>query len=121
MLLVLGTSLRVSGPRKLACTLARLVQKARGTVIYMNLSKPSLPSWAGMVDYVIEGACDTWVKDLETRPTKRITVISRIEEEGESRGRRSRHRGRGRKSRMRVENGKEKKEDGSAEHPFVVD
>lgn len=121
MLLVLGTSLRVSGPRKLASTFARVVRKANGTVIYMNLSKPHPPSWARMVDYVIEDACDTWVEDLETRAMNRIMVGSRVKE-GEDRGRGSRHQGRGRKDGTRIEVARGKmKEDGSAEYPFIVD
>jgi NAD-dependent histone deacetylase SIR2 len=119
MLLVLGTSLRVSGPKKLACTFARVVQRANGTVVYMNLSMPS-SLWARMVDYVLEGACDTWVKDLETRLMKRVLVRSRIEEACENRVRGRRHRGRGRKKRMRTEKvGGESKQDGSAEYHLL--
>jgi NAD-dependent histone deacetylase SIR2 len=67
LLLVLGTSLRVSGPKNLASRFARVVRKKGGIVVYTNLSPPS-HSWGRLVDYVIEGACDVWVKDLETRP-----------------------------------------------------
>lgn len=120
-LLVLGTSLRVSGPKNLACTLARVVQENNGTVVDMNLSKP-LCSWGRMVDYAIQGTCDSWVKDLERRPTKQVRVRSRIDEACENRGRGRRHRGRGRKNRIRKENmGEERKQDGSAEYPFIVD
>jgi NAD-dependent histone deacetylase SIR2 len=121
LLLVLGTSLRLSGPKKIACMFAREVRKKRGIVVYTNLSQPS-HSWGRLVDYVIEDSCDTWVKDLETRSIKRIMASSLIREEGENRDRGSRHHGRGHKNSIRIENARGKtKEDGSAEHPFIVD
>ena len=83
LFLVLGISLRVSGPKKLACMFVSVVRKKGGTVVYTNLSQPS-HSWGRLVDYVIEGACDTWVKDLETRLIKRIMASSLIREEGDN-------------------------------------
>ena len=65
LLLVLGTSLRVHGPKRLASTLARAVSVHGGTVIYVDLSKRC--SWSRRVDFHVCMACDDWAQDLRRR------------------------------------------------------
>jgi hypothetical protein len=122
LLLVLGTSLRVPGPTKLACMFARVVRKKGGTVVYTNLSQPS-HSWGHLVDYVVKDSCDSWVADLKGRSIPgRVKVRSCVGEAGKQRGRETGHHGRAHKKRIyRQRIMQENKQDGSAEHPFTVD
>jgi hypothetical protein len=71
VLLILGTSLKVSGPRNLARLFARAVGANGGRVAYVNLSRPSRKDWGSLVDYWVEWECDKWVGDV----TKRIPLF----------------------------------------------
>ncbi|KAL3965705.1 hypothetical protein ACCO45_000013 [Purpureocillium lilacinum] len=64
-LLVLGTSLRAHGPKRLASRLARAVSGRHGTVVYVDLSKRC--SWSRRVDFHVRMPCDEWVEDLRRR------------------------------------------------------
>ncbi|KAI3326682.1 DHS-like NAD/FAD-binding domain-containing protein [Xylariaceae sp. AK1471] len=66
LLLVLGTSLKVNGPKSLLRQFARPIRRQGGKVIYVNLSKP--PSGcSALVDYWVQWDVDEWVQDLEGR------------------------------------------------------
>ena len=72
------------------------------------------------MDYVVKDSCDTWVSDLEGRSiTGRVKVRSCAGEAGKQRGREMGHHGRKRIYRQRIK--QENKQDGSAEHPFIID
>ena len=64
-LLVLGTSLRVHGPKRLASRLAEAVSGRHGTVVYVDLSKTC--SWSKRVDFHVHMGCEEWVQDLTRR------------------------------------------------------
>jgi NAD-dependent histone deacetylase SIR2 len=64
--LILGTSLKVDGPKTLARQFARQVRACGGTVIYVNRSKPT-SAWDNLIDYWVEWTCDAWVGDLLRR------------------------------------------------------
>ena len=64
LLLVLGTSLKVDGPKRLFQQFARRVRKQAGKVIYVNLSEP--PSKCStFIDYWVKWDVEEWVQDLK--------------------------------------------------------
>ncbi|KAI0015736.1 hypothetical protein F4780DRAFT_46500 [Xylariomycetidae sp. FL0641] len=67
LLLVLGTSLRVYGLKKMVKEFAKAVHTRGGKVIFVNFTKPSESAWGDVLDYWIEWDCDTWVEDVKTR------------------------------------------------------
>ncbi|KAL2018447.1 hypothetical protein VTK56DRAFT_803 [Thermocarpiscus australiensis] len=67
MVLVLGTSLKLSGPWDLVRRFARTVVANRGKVIYVNRTEASQRGWRGFFDYWIKWECDSWVQDLMSR------------------------------------------------------
>ncbi|KAJ2970097.1 hypothetical protein NUW58_g9802 [Xylaria curta] len=76
LLLVLGTSLKVDGPKRLLRQFARSIRRQGGKVIYVNLSKP--PSdCSAFVDYWVEWVIDEWVRDLKARQGQPGTGIRR--------------------------------------------
>ncbi|KAH8909462.1 DHS-like NAD/FAD-binding domain-containing protein [Coniochaeta sp. PMI_546] len=66
VLLILGTSLTVYGPRTLTREFARRVRNRGGMVVYVNLSPPA-SVWNGVIDYWVHWECDNWVCDLQSR------------------------------------------------------
>ncbi|KAL8932125.1 MAG: hypothetical protein Q9216_006952 [Gyalolechia sp. 2 TL-2023] len=67
VLLILGTSLHVQGVKTLVKEFARCVHarpKAKGKVIFVNLSKPPESIWKDSIDYWVSMDCDAWVGAL---------------------------------------------------------
>lgn len=67
VLLILGTSLHVQGVKTLVKEFARCVHarpKAKGKVIFVNLSKPSESIWKDSIDYWVSMDCDAWIGAL---------------------------------------------------------
>lgn len=67
VLLILGTSLHVHGIKTLVKEFAKSVHaraKAKGKVIFVNLSKPSESMWNDSIDYWVSMDCDAWVDTL---------------------------------------------------------
>ncbi|KAI4096240.1 MAG: hypothetical protein LQ344_001066 [Seirophora lacunosa] len=67
VLLILGTSLHVQGVKTLVKEFARCVHarpKAKGKVIFVNLSKPSESTWSDSIDYWVSMDCDAWIDTL---------------------------------------------------------
>ncbi|KAL8965598.1 MAG: hypothetical protein Q9197_006441 [Variospora fuerteventurae] len=67
VLLILGTSLHVQGVKTLVREFARCVHarpKAKGKVIFVNLSKPSESTWSDSIDYWVSMDCDAWIDTL---------------------------------------------------------
>lgn len=67
VLLILGTSLHVQGVRTLVKEFAKSVHaraKAKGKVIFVNLSKPSESTWNDSIDYWVSMDCDAWIDTL---------------------------------------------------------
>ncbi|KAK9322912.1 DHS-like NAD/FAD-binding domain-containing protein [Lipomyces orientalis] len=66
-LIIVGTSLKVVGVRKLVRKVAKAVHERGGVVIFVNRTAPAVSSWKGIIDYHIESDCDKWVEDLRMR------------------------------------------------------
>ena len=65
VLLVVGTSLTVDGPRyELKSNLIPAVRRSGGKVIYVNNNPPPRAFAKPVVDYIFEMDCDCWVRDL---------------------------------------------------------
>lgn len=67
LLLIMGTSLKVDGVKKLIRSISKQVHERSGIVIFINLSNIAKHSWSGIIDYHIESDCDFWVTDLQKR------------------------------------------------------
>lgn len=68
VLLILGTSLHVHGLKTLVKEFAKCVHarpKAKGKVIFVNLSKPSDSIWKDSIDYWVSMDCDEWIGTLK--------------------------------------------------------
>lgn len=64
LLIILGTSLKVYGMRKLVKKFAMKVHSNKGFVIFINKTEAGISEWSEVLDYVVVGDCDTWVKEL---------------------------------------------------------
>ncbi|PQE20501.1 hst3 protein [Rutstroemia sp. NJR-2017a BBW] len=67
VLLILGTSLRVFGLKRMVREFAQAVHAKGGSVIFVNQTKPPESTWGEFIDYWVEWDCDAWVLDLKTR------------------------------------------------------
>ena len=68
LLLIMGTSLQVSGVRHLIQEFAKTVHRRRnGRVIFVNRTQPARSVWDGYIDDFIKMDCDEWVSDLQQR------------------------------------------------------
>lgn len=67
LLLVMGTSLRVSGIKRLVKDIAGAVHERGGKVVYVNATAPARSEWVHWVDYHVQGDSDQWVEDLRKR------------------------------------------------------
>lgn len=64
LFLIMGTSLKVDGVKRLVRALARSVHERGGTVVFVN--KTPLPRlWASVVDYEVLADCDDFVRALK--------------------------------------------------------
>nr|ODN88202.1 hypothetical protein L203_02810 [Cryptococcus depauperatus CBS 7841] len=66
LLLIMGTSLKVHGLKRLVKDLAKAVHSGnkKGLVVFVNATPPS-KEWEGIIDVHIEGQTDTWVEKVE--------------------------------------------------------
>lgn len=62
--LIMGTSLKVDGVKKLVRSLAKAVHSRGGKVIFVNKS-PLPKAWASVVDYEVLCDCDVFVRHLK--------------------------------------------------------
>lgn len=68
VLLVVGTSLAIDGPRyELKNKLIPAVRQKGGKVIYVNNKPPPRAFTKPVVDHILEMDCDFWVRDLAAR------------------------------------------------------
>ncbi|KAM3086244.1 NAD-dependent deacetylase hst3 [Clarireedia jacksonii] len=67
VLLILGTSLRVFGLKRMVREFAQAVHAKGGSVVFVNQSKPPESTWGEFIDYWVEWDCDAWVLDLKMR------------------------------------------------------
>ncbi|QFZ28826.1 putative NAD-dependent histone deacetylase [Clavispora lusitaniae] len=64
-LLIMGTSLKVDGVKKLVKSLAKSIRERGGKVIFVNKT-PLSKQWANLVDFQVLGDCDAFVRRLKT-------------------------------------------------------
>lgn len=70
VLLIIGTSLKVVGLRKLVKDISQTIQKNKkknSVVVLITQSDLGLSSWDDLIDYHIKCDCDEWVRDLKMR------------------------------------------------------
>lgn len=75
MLVVLGTSLKVHGVKRVVKEFARAVHSlpttrirpegGKGRVVFVNKTAPPGAEWEGVFDYWVKGECDDWVASVE--------------------------------------------------------
>jgi NAD-dependent histone deacetylase SIR2 len=70
VLLIMGTSLKVHGLKRLVKEFAKVIHspggnKKRGIVVFVNKTAPPGGEWEGVVDYWVQGETDAWVKLVE--------------------------------------------------------
>lgn len=63
-LLVLGTSLKVDGPKRLVRQFAKAVRLNEGTVVYVDLQKPRL-ELTRLFDYCVQWDCNSFFRSLK--------------------------------------------------------
>lgn len=77
-LVIVGTSLKVPGLKKLIKDFARAVHAQNGKVIFVNMTDAITSEWTQVIDYYVEGRSDDFVALLKsTRPaffTKQSTL-----------------------------------------------
>lgn len=65
VLLVMGTSLKVHGLKRLVKDFARVVHDRKGIVVFVNATAPPSREWDGVIDFHVEGQTDQWVEGVE--------------------------------------------------------
>lgn len=65
LLLIMGTSLKVDGVKKLVRSLSKAIRERGGKVIFVNKT-PLSKQWAGLVDYEVLCDCDDFVRALKS-------------------------------------------------------
>ncbi|CAN6674680.1 NAD-dependent histone deacetylase Hst3p [Trichomonascus vanleenenianus] len=65
-LIILGTSLKVVGIRKLVRTMAKAVKARNGVVVFVNATEVSRAMWKDVMDYHVQGDCNEWVNSLRS-------------------------------------------------------
>lgn len=73
ILLVMGTSLKVHGLKRVVREFAKAVHAKKGLVVFINLTPPT-KEWEDVIDVHIQGETDAWVNKVEedwkhARPT----------------------------------------------------
>ena len=65
MLIIMGTSLRVDGVKKLVKTLASAVHDKGGKVVFVNKTPLAKTTWENIIDYEVLCDCDDFVAQLK--------------------------------------------------------
>lgn len=65
LLLIMGTSLKVDGVKKLVRSLATSIHSKGGKIIFVNKTPLSSSSWNGIIDYQVLSDCDDFVKSVK--------------------------------------------------------
>lgn len=65
LLLIMGTSLKVDGVKKLVRSIAKSVRERGGRVVFVNKT-PVAKQWSTLIDYEILSDCDDFIRALKT-------------------------------------------------------
>jgi len=67
MLLILGTSLKVHGLKRMVKEFAAAVHTRKGLVVFINNTSPAESVWGDVIDYHVSMDCDSWVADVRAK------------------------------------------------------
>lgn len=67
IMIILGTSLKVFGLKRIVREFARAVHARGGKVIYVNNTPAAYSTWKDIIDYHVDMDCDAWVADVKKR------------------------------------------------------
>ena len=67
IMLILGTSLRVDGLKRIIKEFANAIHFKSGKIIYINFTRAAESTWKDVIDFWVEMDCDGWVSDLKER------------------------------------------------------
>ncbi|CAI2163861.1 10963_t:CDS:2 [Funneliformis geosporum] len=87
-LLIMGTSLKVSGCKSLVKDFSKAVHSRGGKVIFVNTTEVTSNNWKDVIDVHIQGASDEWAELVEAElekkePTSKRRKRAREENNGE--------------------------------------
>jgi NAD-dependent histone deacetylase SIR2 len=77
MLLIIGTSLKVSGLKRLVKDLAREIHASNGLVVFIDL-KEARKEWHSVIDFQLIGDCDDWTRRL-SGVSEELSRLSRVD------------------------------------------
>lgn len=63
--IIMGTSLKVDGVKKVVKQVSKQVHERGGIVILINKTSVGDATWQGIIDYQIWADCDSWVESVE--------------------------------------------------------
>ncbi|GBC06129.1 hypothetical protein RclHR1_06640007 [Rhizophagus clarus] len=90
-LLIMGTSLKVSGCKSLVKDFSKAVHNRGGKVIFINTTEVATNNWEGIIDVHIQGASDDWAElveaELEKEPANKKRKRSYEDDEQNIKGR----------------------------------
>jgi NAD-dependent histone deacetylase SIR2 len=67
MLIIMGTSLKVHGLKRMVREFSKAVHAKGGSVIFVNNTPPPESVWKDVIDYHVSMSCDAWVEDIKLR------------------------------------------------------
>lgn len=70
LLIIMGTSLKVDGVKRLVREMAKKIHLRDGLVIFVNKQPVAQASWDKIIDYHIQADCDDWCNFLESKVPK---------------------------------------------------
>ncbi len=70
-LLIMGTSLKVSGCKSLVKDFSKAVHSRGGKVIFINTTEVTTNNWKDVIDVHIQGASDEWAELVEAELEKK--------------------------------------------------
>ncbi|KAI5850989.1 DHS-like NAD/FAD-binding domain-containing protein [Tricharina praecox] len=67
IMLILGTSLKVHGLKRIVKEFAAAIHARNGIVVFINNTAPSESVWNEVIDYYVSMDCDSWVADVRVK------------------------------------------------------
>lgn len=67
MMIILGTSLKVHGLKRMVREFAKAVHAKGGVVVFVNNTAPAESTWNSVIDYHVTMDCDAWVAEVKLR------------------------------------------------------
>ncbi|KAL7273541.1 NAD-dependent deacetylase hst3 [Rhizina undulata] len=67
LLIILGTSLKVHGLKRIVREFSKAIHSRGGKVIYVNNTAAAQSVWKNVIDYHVEMDCDAWVADVKKK------------------------------------------------------